>query len=155
MQDNYKDVTINGRTFRIRKFSAKVGAFMVLKVTGLIAPLFKNVDLNKLMNVKGPEDIDLSTFNFAGIMAELGNLSEDDFNYIQDRCLQVCSESLPAGLTPVLNPNGSFGVLNLEDDTMTVLALTVHVLMFNLKSVFTGSPLASLLGGLSTTSLQG
>lgn len=157
--ENHKDVTINERTFRIKKFDARTGAFMLLKITGMIAPLLKGVDLNKFTTITSPGDIDLSGLNLTSILSELGNLlcnlSEEDFTYIQDKCLKLCSEALPAGLTPVLAANGAFGVLNLEEDTMTVLALTVHTIMFNVQGFFSGSPLASMLGGLSITSRQG
>jgi len=127
----------------------------MIKITGLLAPLFKNIDLGKFKDVKEASDVKLDAFNISGIMTELGSLSEKDFNYVQDKCLQVCSEVLPAGMTPILNSNGSFGVLGLEEDTMTVLALTAHTLIFNVKGFFSASPLASLLGGLLTTSPQG
>jgi hypothetical protein len=153
--ENYNDVEINGRKFRIKKFNARTGSFMLIKITTLLGPLFKNIDLKKFKGVKEVSDVKLEGFNISGIMMELGNLSEADFNYIQEKSLQVCGEMLPSGFTPVLNENGSFGVIGLEDDTMTVLALTAHALIFNVKGVFQGSPLAGILGGLSTTSLQG
>ena len=155
MTENYTDVEISGRKFRIKKFDARTGSFMMIKITGLLAPLFKNIDLGKFKDVKEASDVKLDAFNISGIMTELGSLSEKDFNYVQDKCLQVCSEVLPAGMTPILNSNGSFGVLGLEEDTMTVLALTAHTLIFNVKGFFSASPLASLLGGLLTTSPQG
>lgn len=149
--ENFKDVEINGRTFRIRKFDARTGSFMLLKITGLLAPLFKNLDLSKLKEAKDASEVKLEALNIPGLMSELGNLSEKDFEYVQGKCLQVCSELLPAGPTPVLNSNGTFGVAGIEDDTMTVLALTAHTLIFNVKGFFSGSPLASLVGGLLNT----
>lgn len=152
--ENYNDIEINGRNFRIKKFNALTGGFMLIKITGLLAPFFKNLDLSKLKDVKKPSEMDINSLNLPGIMAELGNLSEEDFTYIQTKCLQVCSESLPAGFVSVLNGSGAFGVTGLEEDTMTVLALTVHTLIFNVKGFFLGSPLASLVGGLLNTSRQ-
>ncbi|MEK8128662.1 phage tail assembly chaperone [Paenibacillus filicis] len=161
--EKYKDVPINGRNFRIKKFDARTGSFMLLKVTGLLAPLFKNLDIAKIINATeekedGEEAFNvtdiISKFNISGIMAELGNLSEEDFDYVQEKSLRVCSELLPAGEAPVLRKNGTFGVEDLADDTITVMALTAHALIFNLKGFFSGSPLASLLGGLPTTSRQ-
>lgn len=150
MHENTKNVTVNGRTFQVKKFDARTGSFMLFKVSGLLAPLFKGFDLNKLLQVKKPEDIGFN-LDIAGMMAQLGGLSEEDFNYVQEKCLQACFEVLPSGLTPVLNANGTFGAIGLEDDTITVLALTAHALMFNLKGFFSGSPLASMLGGLTST----
>lgn len=150
--ENFKDVEISGRTFRIKKFDARTGSFMLIKITGLLAPLFKNVDMGKLKDVKDVSEVNPEAFNIAGLMSELGNLTEKDFTYVQDKCLQVCGEMLPAGFAPVLHPDGNFGVAGLEDDTMTVLALTAHTLIFNVKGFFSGGPLASIVGGLLTTS---
>jgi hypothetical protein len=152
--EHFKDVEVNGRMFRIRKFDALTGSFMLIKITGLMAPLLKNLDMSKLKNVNEASDVQLDAFNLPGIMAELGNLPEEDFKYIQGKCLRVCHESLSAGLTPILNENGSFAVMGLDEDTMTVMALTVHALVFNVKGFFTESPLASIVGGLLTTSPQ-
>jgi hypothetical protein len=152
---SYKDVEINERTFRIKKFDARTGSFMVFKITKILAPIVKNLNLNKLKDVKEASDVELDAFNLSGIMTELGNLSEDDFTYIQDKCLKVCSEVLPGGLAPVVDPQtGFFGVSDLEEDTMTVLALTAHAIIFNLQGFFQGSPLQKLFPGISTTSLQ-
>ncbi|NOU95590.1 hypothetical protein GC093_20490 [Paenibacillus sp. LMG 31456] len=152
--EKHKDVEINGRTFRIKKFDALTGSFMLIKITGLLAPLVKNMDLGKLKGVNDVSEVDLKAFNIPGIMEGLGSLTEEDFKYVQERSLRVCGEMLPAGFTPVLNGEGNFGVLGLEDDTMTVLALTTHALVFNVKGFFQGSPLASIVGGLLTTSQQ-
>lgn len=149
IRENYKDVEINGRTFRVGKYSALTGAFILAKVTGILAPLFKKVDLNKL---KDMTELDLGLLDIPGMLAELTNLNEKDFIYVQERSLQVVSEVLPGGLTPVMDKNGNFGAIGLETDISTVLALTVHVVIFNTKGFFQGSPLASLLGGLSITS---
>jgi hypothetical protein len=153
--DNYKDVIINERTFRIKKFDALTGSFMLLKITGLLAPLFKNLNMAKLKDVKEVSEVNLDAFNISGIMVEIGNLSEKDFNYVQEKCLRVSSEVLPAGLVPVLNENGAFGVTGIEEDTMTVLALTAHAIIFNVQGFFQGSPLQALTAGMLGTFRQG
>lgn len=152
--ENYKNVVINERTFRIKKFNALTGGYMLIKIATILAPFLSTLNLSKFKDVKEVSEVKLDSLNISGIAAELGKLSENDFRYVQEKCLQVCSEVLPAGFTPVLNDNGSFGVMGLEEDTMTVLSLTVHTLIFNVKGFFHGSPLASLLGGLLTTSPQ-
>ncbi|SFU71158.1 phage tail assembly chaperone [Alicyclobacillus macrosporangiidus] len=151
MGEKYKDVEINGRKFRIRKFSARDGSYILIKVMSILAPMFQGLDLNQVQNVKDVSDVASNGLDVFGMIAKLITLSESDFNYIQEKCLRVCSEHLPSGFVPVLNDNGSFGVLNLEDDTVTVLALTAHALIFNLQSFFAGSPLQGLVGGLLAT----
>jgi len=142
----YKDVEVNGRKFRVKKFSARVGSFMILKLTTILAPLFRNLKVNpKAFN----SDMPLDDIDIAGFMETLGGISEKDFSYVQDECLKVCFELLPAGETQVLTSTGHFGVAELEDDTVAVMTLMVHALMFNLTGFFADSGLRSLLLPLS------
>lgn len=150
--ESFKDVVINERTFRFKRFSAQDGSFIALKVSSILAPMFRKVDLKSLKGVEKPEDVDVSGIDIFGMVGELSNLSEKDFNYIQTKCLRVTGEMLPGGFTSVLNDNGSFGVMNLEYDTLTVMALTAHSLIFNLSGFFSGSGLSGLLTGLLPTS---
>ncbi|QDX92069.1 hypothetical protein EEL30_06615 [Brevibacillus laterosporus] len=144
----HKYVEVGDRKFQIRKFPAKVGSFMIIRLTALIAPMFtaaikSNVKAKSVDEAKLADDIDIS-----GVLEQLTNLSEKDFDYIQEKALSVCYESLPGGLAPVLHANGTFGVENLEDDTVTVMALTIHALTFNMTSFFQGSGLGGLVKGL-------
>lgn len=156
MQIDYKDVTIKERHFRIKKFTARTGSYMLFKLTGLLAPLIKGVNLNdiKITDDVKPEDIDLTKFNITGVIEEMSKLPEQEFDYIQDKCLEVCSELLPSGPANVLNADGSFGVIGLENDTMSVLALTAHALIFNLTGFFGESLLSSLTDKLKNISQQ-
>ncbi|MBG9773568.1 phage tail assembly chaperone [Brevibacillus laterosporus] len=143
----YKDVEINGRKFRVRKFPARVGSFMIIKLTAILAPMFAGIKQN--LKAKSADDIiNMDDIDITGVLEQLNNLSEKDFDYIQEKALSVCYETLPAGLTPVLHANGAFGVEDLEDDTVTVMALTVHALTFNLTSFFQGSGIKGLVKGL-------
>lgn len=155
MAEKFKDVTINGRQFRIGKFSARTGSFVLIKVSSSLAPMFAKLDFSKLKDAKSPKDVDLGAIDIPGMIAELGNISESDFDYLQGKCLCICTASMPAGFIPVLNDNGSFGVMDLEEDVVTVMALMVHALIFNLSGFFQGSGLAGIMGGLLTTNPQG
>jgi hypothetical protein len=150
--EKYTYVTVNERKFRIQKFNALTGSFMIIKIAGILAPLFKGIDISKVSVAEEPSKVELGGFNILEGISELSKLSEEDFSYVQTNCLKLCREDLPAGLTPVLNENGSFGVIGLEEDTMAVLALTVHALIFNVKGFFQGSPLGSIVGGFLNTS---
>lgn len=153
MNKKYKEVTIKGRKFLISKFDARTGSYMMVKLTGLIAPLFKNLDLKKLdaEKIKGiekPTDIDTDLLNMLDISGFIGGISrlpEEDFRYIQDNCLKACSEMLPAGPAKVVNPDGTYGVLDIEDDIATIMALTVHALTFNITGFFGEDLLRSVL----------
>ena len=147
---DFKEVEMKDRKFTIKKFSAQTGSFMLIKVTGIIAPMIKGIDMSniKVENGKIP---DLKGLDIVGIMSGLSSLTEQDFNYIYSKCLQVCFEKLPAGLTRVMNPDGTFGVVGLETDSSTTLALVAHTLIHNVTGFFSGSPLGSVLGGLMST----
>lgn len=150
-RQQFKDVEISGRKFRIKKFNAMTGSFMLLKVIGILTPLFKGVDIKKFKDAKSLEDLNI---DFAEALSGLTSLPEKDFNDIQVKCLNICFEDLPGGLTPVLNDNGTFGVIGLEDDTMTVMALTVHVLLFNMMGFFPGNLSSFPLEGILNTFQQ-
>jgi hypothetical protein len=136
---DFKDVDIKDRKFRVTKFDARTGSKVAFKLVNVVG----NVVGDVLGSTK-PEEISL---DFAKIGGALASISDTDFDYIQDACLKVTSEHLGAGLTPILNDNGSFAVLGLDHDTATVLALTVHALVFNVMDFFAESPLASIVTG--------
>lgn len=149
MQNEYKDVELGKRKWRVRKFDARTGSFMLFKVMGILAPAFKQLDPKVLKEAK-VEDLNLTE-----LISGLTSLSEKDFNYIQDKCLGVSHELLAAGEVKVLNENGTYGVSNIEFDTSLVLGLTVHALMFNVAGFFGENPLGSITGGMLASFLQG
>lgn len=139
----FKDIEVNGRTFRLNNINARTGTFMLFKLMKIIAPMFKNIKTDSL------KDIDISDLNLSELASSLFDLPENEFRYIQDNCLQVVGELLPAGEQKVLNKDGSWGVLNIEFDTGLVMNLTIQSLIFNVTGFFNGSPLSSILKGLN------
>lgn len=153
IHEDFKEVEIRDRKFVIKKFDARTGSFMLIKVTGLIAPMLKGLDLKK-MQAKEEGAFDLKDIDIAAVVSGLTSLPEQDFNYIYDKCLQVCFENLSAGPTRVMNQDGSFGVIGLETDSLTTLTLVAHALIFNVTGFFSGSPLAGMLGGFLSSKLS-
>lgn len=155
MAEKYKIVTVQNHEYRIAKFSAMDGAFIIPKVTGLLAPilepLLNGVDVKK---VSKPEDFDLKGVNFAALLAPLANIPEDDFKYIQRKTLGVIQVKMPAGYQPVVYDNGSFSIPDLEEDAMAVLSLMVHALIHNFSSFFAASGLTGLLSTILPSSSQ-
>lgn len=139
----HKDIEINGRTFRLNKMTARTGSFMLLKLMKIITPIFKNIKGDSL------EDMSLGDLNITELSNSLFDLPENEFRYIQDNCLQVIEELLPAGAQKVLDKHGKWGVLNIEFDTGLVMNLTIQSLIFNVTGFFNGSPLSSILKGLN------
>lgn len=139
-----KDIIIENRTFRVKKFNAMTGCYTVFKIAGLLVNSFKNMDKNFKM-----EDLNL---NYTQLFSSIFSLSKEDFEYIQKSCLQVSYEVLPAGETQVLGDNGEFETSKKDEDkcnTALIMNLTIQSLLFNLESFFEGSSLSSLLGNVN------
>lgn len=134
-RETYKDVKIGDRNFRIEKFDAYTGSYIAYKLMSEALPM-------GLGNQLGLPD------------TQKVSMSKKDFMELQKDCLGVCYEHLPAGITPVLNDNGSFAVNGLEKDPKTVIVLTIHALLFNVSSFFDENLLDSIAKGLSLISQQ-
>ncbi|MBY6965327.1 phage tail assembly chaperone [Clostridium botulinum] len=147
MVETCKDIEINERKFRLNKMDARTGSFMLFKLMKILTPIFKNI------KVDNTEDISLDDINLTDLMSSIFDLQEDEFRYIQDNCLRVVEEILPAGPAKVLDKYGNFGIMNIELDTSLLTNLTIQSLVFNVKGFFDGSPLTSITQKL-TTSLQ-
>ena len=132
-----KDIELNGRKFRIGKFDAFTGSYIAYTLMAEMMP----GGLNKA--VGAPQS------NTAKKM------SREDFSQLQKDCLNICAEVLPAGKTPIIDDSGKFAVIGLENDTATVLTLTIQVLIFNVTSFFDESLLASIAEAMSGMSLPG
>ena len=68
---------------------------------------------------------------------------------LQLDCLRYTFEVLPAGKTPVISENGTFGVQGLEKDAGMVMALLIHVIMFNVMGFFKDGALTALVKSMS------
>jgi len=139
----YKDIEVNERKFRLNKLDARTGSYMLFKLMKILTPIFKNIKQDSEDNIK------LEDLNLDEIAESLFNLPEKEFSYIQDNCLHVIDELLPAGFQKVLNKSGTWGILNIEFDTTLVMNLTIQSLVFNVSGFFIGSPLTSLIKGLN------
>lgn len=141
MREVTKTVEVNGRKFQVEKFSAMTGSYVCIKILGRISHVALGIMSGEL---KDPAVISGALFG------ELNSFSKAEFLELQQECLAVTKEVQNiAGVDapiPVLLPDGKFGVADLEKDMMTVMALTVHVMVFNLTPFFDASILKGLLG---------
>lgn len=141
-RDNYKLIEIGERTFKITKFDARRGSFILFKVLGVITPMIDTLKKSykgSIKEVKAVTDVNLEDLNFTELATGLMDMSEEDFAYIQDSCLKVCYEVLGSGDAPVLNQNGTYGVIGLEQDIKTIMTLTIHTIVFNVSGFFGGN----------------
>lgn len=144
---NYKDIelTVAGkkRKFRINKFDARTGSYILYTVMSRFLPSILQI------HAGNPADIsDMSKLvNTDDIVSSIA-MSEGEFGKLQTEALRACEEILPAGVTPVLDTSGNFAVIGLEKEAVAVFVLTAQALVFNLSSFFGEDGLTSLLSGI-------
>ena len=135
MQD-HKDVEIDGKRYRVGRFTARTGSWMI---TQLLTKVMPSLVGGRLSMLKLP--------------ASGASMTEDDFIGIQNHCLRVCG-IYNAEATNVFVPimKGETLLKDLEYDLGTVLALTVHTLEFNFRDFFEKGGMSALqsLSGLSS-----
>ncbi|MEI6580041.1 MAG: hypothetical protein WCN92_11360 [Eubacteriales bacterium] len=122
MRKTEKDIMINGRKFRIKKFSALLGTGILRDLLTTALPINITDFLPGASALKG---------------ATSKAMSIQEFEDFQKLLLSKTFEMLPAGETPIINANGDFGVIDLEYDTLAVLSLLKDIIMFNFESLFT------------------
>lgn len=150
----FKDIDVNERKFRLRKMDARTGSYMLCRLVKILSPIFKNINIDKVDGKEGEADNIMDDIDFSELVSSICDLPEEQFRYIQDNCLQVVDEILPAGPTKVLDKYGNYGVLNIEYDTWLLMNLTIQSLIFNVSGFFEGSPLTSMFKGLNISQLN-
>lgn len=130
--DNIKTVTIDEREFAIRKFDAKTGLKMARFVIAKMAPLIPMLDKIDELDEDDTEGI------YELVSAVVGNLEDNDIDYLVDRSLSVISENLPAGQARVLDETGHYGVAGVEDDPILTLVLCYHAIAWGASAFFGG-----------------
>lgn len=129
-RETFKDIEVNGRRFRIGRLDALTGSYIVTTIMMQMLPMGMDSSLPGL-----PEGRSM--------------MSKETFMDIQKDCLKVVSElkSIGDSEAPILImlPDGRWGVEDIEDDTLLVMSLTLHALMFNLSDFFQEGALDNLI----------
>lgn len=154
----FTSVTINETEYKIKKFDAKTGlklARLVISKLAPIIPLLDSIEAKNKKDQKGqsakakkgeqaPEMSDEQTYKILG--AAVGNLSDDDIDDLVDKCLRVCYVELKAGLQPVIDEVGNYGVEGVEEDMGLTLRLCFEAIKWGASDFFGGNvSLSSLL----------
>lgn len=139
-RETTKTIELSGRKFKIDKFDALTGSYIAFTLIEKFLPMAmeKKIGLSNM-----PKGRQLMT--------------RAEFTQLQKDCLGVVYEILPAGPRPILNKNGSWGVMDIEKDTVLVIMLTVQALEFNVASFFDADRLKDLqntFAGLIPASMQ-
>jgi hypothetical protein len=135
-RETSKEVVILDRKFKIKKFDAMTGSYVAFKLVTKAVPMGMAALLQQ-------EDKDFK------LDTSKADMSRAEFKELQLDCLSVCSEIVDGREIQVLNDNNSFRAIGLEDDTKTVLSLTVHALLFNVKDFFGESVFQTIVGSLT------
>jgi len=147
--ENFKNIEIDGRTFRLNKMNALTASYMLTKLMKILAPIVKHINLND-----NSENLDLNSLNVTEMASSLLDLDEKDFRYIQENVLKVIQELLSGGQPYVLNKYGEFEALNIEYDIELVMNLTIQGLWFNFEGFFKENLLASITKRLNLSQLN-
>ena len=111
-------------SFRLRLMDAFTGAWLLKLLLEKLLPFLSSSD---------PETIEKELAEH--LPALLSSLSEQDLRELMTRCLNHVDRMLPSGPQPVML-RSSFGIPELEQDTVTCLSLCLEEIFFNLEGFF-------------------
>ena len=147
-----KIITIGKRKFKIEKFDALTGSYIVFTLLEKVAPLFFASEEEKKTDTKKKKVSEEKDGNFKKVIANLliGRtlLTREEFMRLQKDCLSVVSEVLPAGPRPIIGANNEWGVADIERNAQLAIVLTIHALAFNVADFFGGQGLQELKASL-------
>ena len=142
-RETEKIVEVLGRKFKIKKFDAFTGSYIMFQLMEKVLPM--------ALESKVPVETEQGTVGTLQneLPANRMHMSRKEFETLQRDCLSVVSEVLPAGTRPVFNTNGTWGLNDMEHNTMLVLLLTIHALAFNVGDFFAAGGLSELQSSLA------
>ena len=73
-------------------------------------------------------------------------------SFVKD-CLSAVGEILPARTAPIINPNGTWGILDIQNNTLLTMLLVINVLVFNVSDFFSEDGLKELKQAMQSISL--
>ena len=122
------ELTIEGRTFRLRKFDPLLGNYILMKLFTMTLPF----GIGDILKQAATKNTEMSAIASANTKTEM--MSKADFLELQRDILSHCYEVLPAGETPVVMQNGQYGIMNF---TMGIcMQLLIATIAFNFNDFF-------------------
>lgn len=153
-----KTVEIDGRRFVIQKFDPVTGLIIGKTVVSKILPAFQSFLPMIQKAMQGDESSRDEVFdkideflNFESLSKALDLVSPEDLEVIVKRSLMVCYEQLPGNTARVLNPDGSYGVQNVEDDILIAIRLVCEAILWGVGDFFDVDRSVSILKPLSSS----
>ena len=134
----YTNVTIGEQEYAIKKFDARTGmklARLVISKAAPIIPMLETItkDSGKEKTDEKPED---NNKIYEAVGAVLATLTDEDMDNLMDKCLRVCYAKLPAGLQPVIDENGNYGVEGVEYDMGLAIRLCFEAIKWGASDFF-------------------
>lgn len=120
-------LTIDDRTFQIRKFDPLLGNFIVMKLLTCVIPF----GLGDIIGKKVP--------GFSEAVSEMGSqvmMSKAEFLDLQRDILKHAVEILPGDKAPVVREDGTYGIMNFTQKIC--IELLIAILAFNFSDFFVG-----------------
>lgn len=130
-RENIKFIPVLGRKF----YTTKMDAFRANYLLGESRRILPSLGFGDLIGVTNTASV----------------VTEEEFIKFQKKCLSYCYEKLPAGDTKVIDEEGNFAVMGLDNQPSAVLALVLAVVVFNIQGFFDEDPSSSPLELLQTT----
>jgi len=155
---------ISERKFAVHKFNAKaslkIAKLLVAKILPVVdtfvpAVLGGAIASNGAIITKAgaSDSLDkfLSDISLERVSHALDLIDDDDLDRLLDISLRHCYEQLPAGPVRVLNPDGTYGVQNVEYDPLLVMRLTAEAILWSSGVFFNASRWASTFKPLAAS----
>jgi hypothetical protein len=140
--DNTSTVEINGSSYQIGRFTAEAGSWILLQVLPKVT--------NAFVFAQGAQTADQFSIGLISqIIGQFSSLDEDAFRRIQQHALAVCRRIENGVPMPIFVPPNKWAIKELEYDTLSVMALTAHALVFNLSPFFDANALKGFFPTLS------
>ncbi len=148
-RETEKIVEVLGRKFKIQKFDAFTGSYILFQVMEKVLPMGMDSKVEAI-----PGNAQDGGQSLGQVMPSNRQLmTKAEFMALQKDCLSVVSEVLPAGSRPVFNANGTWGLNDIANNTPLVILLTIHALTFNIGDFFAAGGLKELQSSLAGLSL--
>ncbi len=148
---------VSCRRFRVKKYPALDGLKIAKVFVAKILPVFQSFIPLVSEAQKGRANAEYILSNLGqfltldGIAETMDKITPEDLDYIMQKSLQNVSEMLPAGDAPVMSPDGTYGVMDVEYDAVLVLRLVCEAVMWGVGDFFDGNRLASVLSPLTSS----
>ena len=134
----YKDIEIDGESYRIKKFSAVTGMQIARLILSKMTPLIPM--LSSLSN-----DPDALMKNVGVLSQCLDGISDEEIDSLIRKCLKVCQQKKAMGYARCMEDSGAYGVEGLKYNLSLTLKLCWEAISWGAADFFAASGLGSIL----------